>query len=210
MSTSAFLRWPAPLARMCAAPWALRPLPKPLLAPGAAVPAAPMAGKGDRRALLPPLDESDLEEQFVKGHGPGGQATNKTSNCVVLKHVPSGIVVKVEEARRGSPGLGGLEGRRRPAGVRSPCGPGSGGHCAAPVSGPEAGPRKPPSRALWRQGTPAGLAPGRLLQSRGARSSGEVPRAPVPEQHAGPGRLPAVPAPSDRAVSLRPLPSKYQ
>lgn len=44
---------------------------------------------------LPALNEDDLEEQFVRGSGPGGQATNKTSNCVVLKHIPSGIVVKV-------------------------------------------------------------------------------------------------------------------
>lgn len=44
---------------------------------------------------LPVLNEDDLEEQFVRGSGPGGQATNKTSNCVVLRHVPSGIVVKV-------------------------------------------------------------------------------------------------------------------
>lgn len=44
---------------------------------------------------LPILNEDDLEEQFVRGSGPGGQATNKTSNCVVLKHIPSGIVVKV-------------------------------------------------------------------------------------------------------------------
>ncbi|XP_072908099.1 mitochondrial translation release factor in rescue isoform X1 [Hemitrygon akajei] len=43
---------------------------------------------------LPVVAEADLDEQFVRGNGPGGQATNKTSNCVVLKHVPSGIVVK--------------------------------------------------------------------------------------------------------------------
>lgn len=47
---------------------------------------------------LPVLNEDDLEEQFVRGSGPGGQATNKTSNCVVLKHTPSGIVVKVNVA----------------------------------------------------------------------------------------------------------------
>lgn len=41
------------------------------------------------------LSEAELEEQFVRGDGPGGQATNKTNNCVVLKHIPSGIVVKV-------------------------------------------------------------------------------------------------------------------
>ncbi|OCT98380.1 hypothetical protein XELAEV_18010612mg, partial [Xenopus laevis] len=50
--------------------------------------------KKDSSFDLLDLDEKDLEEQFVRGHGPGGQATNKTSNCVVLKHVPSGIVVK--------------------------------------------------------------------------------------------------------------------
>lgn len=66
-----------------------------LLSPGIAATVVQMAGKKDWPALLP-LDENELEEQFVKGHGPGGQATNKTSNCVVLKHIPSGIVVKVE------------------------------------------------------------------------------------------------------------------
>lgn len=45
------------------------------------------------------LKETDLDEQFVRGHGPGGQATNKTSNCVVLKHIPSGIVVKCHQTR---------------------------------------------------------------------------------------------------------------
>ncbi|XP_059850541.1 mitochondrial translation release factor in rescue [Hypanus sabinus] len=48
---------------------------------------------------LPVVAEADLDEQFVRGHGPGGQATNKTSNCVVLKHVPSGIVVKCHQTR---------------------------------------------------------------------------------------------------------------
>lgn len=52
------------------------------------------AGKKDA-IDLPVLNEDELEEQFVRGSGPGGQATNKTSNCVVLKHVPTGIVVKV-------------------------------------------------------------------------------------------------------------------
>lgn len=44
---------------------------------------------------FPELLESDLEEQFVRGSGPGGQSVNKTSNCVVLKHRPSGLTVKV-------------------------------------------------------------------------------------------------------------------
>ncbi|XP_066466025.1 mitochondrial translation release factor in rescue [Tiliqua scincoides] len=57
-----------------------------------------IAGKKDSGELLP-LNEADLEEQFVRGFGPGGQATNKTSNCVVLKHLPSGIVVKCHQTR---------------------------------------------------------------------------------------------------------------
>lgn len=48
---------------------------------------------------VPKLEESDLEEQFVKGSGPGGQATNKTSNAVVLKHKPTGLIVKCHETR---------------------------------------------------------------------------------------------------------------
>nr|XP_046243455.1 mitochondrial translation release factor in rescue [Scatophagus argus] len=55
-------------------------------------------GKKDLRDL-PVLNEDDLEEQYVRGSGPGGQATNKTSNCVVLKHIPSGIVVKCHQTR---------------------------------------------------------------------------------------------------------------
>ncbi|NXP56845.1 CL065 factor, partial [Heliornis fulica] len=51
------------------------------------------AGKKSSFSLLG-LTEAELKEQFVRGDGPGGQATNKTNNCVVLKHIPSGIVVK--------------------------------------------------------------------------------------------------------------------
>ncbi|GAA6224694.1 probable peptide chain release factor C12orf65 homolog, mitochondrial [Lates japonicus] len=56
------------------------------------------AGKKDLTDL-PVLNEDELEEQFVRGSGPGGQATNKTSNCVVLKHIPTGIVVKCHQTR---------------------------------------------------------------------------------------------------------------
>ena len=48
---------------------------------------------------VPKLDENDLEEQHVRGSGPGGQATNKTANAVVLKHKPTGLVVKSHETR---------------------------------------------------------------------------------------------------------------
>lgn len=48
---------------------------------------------------VPQLDENDLTEQFVRGHGPGGQAVARTNNAVVLKHKPTGIVVKCHETR---------------------------------------------------------------------------------------------------------------
>ena len=43
--------------------------------------------------------EQDLEEQFIRGSGKGGQKKNKTSNCVQLRHIPTGIMVRFEEYR---------------------------------------------------------------------------------------------------------------
>ncbi len=43
--------------------------------------------------------ECDLEERFVRGSGHGGQKVNKTSNCVCLLHIPSGIAVKCHRER---------------------------------------------------------------------------------------------------------------
>lgn len=51
---------------------------------------------------VPVLNDHDLEVQFVRGSGPGGQAVNKTNNCVVLIHKPSGIVVKCHMHRSAS------------------------------------------------------------------------------------------------------------
>lgn len=48
---------------------------------------------------IPKLSENDLEEKFVRGHGPGGQSVQKTSNCVVLTHLPTGFVVKCHKSR---------------------------------------------------------------------------------------------------------------
>ena len=39
--------------------------------------------------------DSDLEEHFIRSRGPGGQNVNKTSTGVYLKHIPTGIEVKV-------------------------------------------------------------------------------------------------------------------
>jgi protein subunit release factor B len=58
--------------------------------------------RGLREKALPPrivIPETDLEESFLKGSGPGGQKINKTSSAVQLKHVPTGVVVKCQETR---------------------------------------------------------------------------------------------------------------
>ncbi len=43
--------------------------------------------------------DRDLVESFVRGSGKGGQKVNKTNNCVNLRHVPSGIVVRCHRER---------------------------------------------------------------------------------------------------------------
>jgi peptide chain release factor len=43
--------------------------------------------------------EGDLEERFIRSSGAGGQKVNKTSSCVYLKHLPSGIAVKCMKDR---------------------------------------------------------------------------------------------------------------
>ena len=45
------------------------------------------------------VQEKDIEEKFVRSAGRGGQKVNKTSTCVYLKHVPSGVEVKCMRAR---------------------------------------------------------------------------------------------------------------
>ena len=43
--------------------------------------------------------ESDLVEKFILGSGKGGQKVNKSSTCVYLKHLPSGLQVKCQKGR---------------------------------------------------------------------------------------------------------------
>jgi protein subunit release factor B len=45
------------------------------------------------------IREEDLIEKFILGSGSGGQKINKTSSCVYLKHIPTGIEVKCQEER---------------------------------------------------------------------------------------------------------------
>lgn len=43
--------------------------------------------------------EEDLVEKFIRGSGRGGQKINKTSSCVYIRHMPSGIEVKCQRER---------------------------------------------------------------------------------------------------------------
>ncbi len=45
------------------------------------------------------LNKNTVEEKFIRGSGPGGQKINRTANCVYLKHLSTGIEVKVQKSR---------------------------------------------------------------------------------------------------------------
>jgi peptide chain release factor len=43
--------------------------------------------------------ENDFEESFIRSSGPGGQKVNKSSSCVYLVHIPTGLAVKCQRER---------------------------------------------------------------------------------------------------------------
>lgn len=43
--------------------------------------------------------EQDLEENFIRGSGSGGQKINKTSSCVQLRHAVSEIELRSQKSR---------------------------------------------------------------------------------------------------------------
>ena len=53
----------------------------------------------ERRMAALGIRENDLVEKFILGSGKGGQKINKTSSCVYLKHLPTGIEVKCQASR---------------------------------------------------------------------------------------------------------------
>ncbi|MFH0917953.1 MAG: peptide chain release factor-like protein [Candidatus Omnitrophota bacterium] len=53
----------------------------------------------EKRMALLGVKEEDIVESFIRSSGPGGQNVNKTSTCVYLKHLPTGLEVKCQRQR---------------------------------------------------------------------------------------------------------------
>lgn len=52
-----------------------------------------------QRMIALGVREADIDEQFVRSSGAGGQNVNKVSSCVLLHHRPSGVRVKCQQER---------------------------------------------------------------------------------------------------------------
>ncbi|HEY1234454.1 MAG TPA: peptide chain release factor-like protein [Candidatus Binatia bacterium] len=67
------------------------------------MPRFPVSAEKERQLVerMAALDvrEEDLEEQFVRSSGAGGQNVNKVSSCVLLHHRPSGVRVRCQKER---------------------------------------------------------------------------------------------------------------
>src|SRR6188472_967456 len=58
-----------------------------------------MAAILEERMRAAGIHDSDLEENFARSAGPGGQNVNKVATAVTLRHRPSGASVTVQDSR---------------------------------------------------------------------------------------------------------------
>ncbi|KAE9555212.1 hypothetical protein FO519_001562 [Halicephalobus sp. NKZ332] len=49
--------------------------------------------------VFPEIKKEDCEQKYISGWGPGGQKVNTAQNAVMLRHKPTGIVIKVHDSR---------------------------------------------------------------------------------------------------------------
>nr|CRZ25072.1 Bm5939 [Brugia malayi] len=49
--------------------------------------------------IFPVIRSEDCVQKVISGWGPGGQKVNMTKNAVTIKHVPTGVVVRVHQSR---------------------------------------------------------------------------------------------------------------
>ena len=54
---------------------------------------------GNSREIVFRISCCLLLQKYISGWGPGGQCVNTSQNAVMLKHIPTGIVVKVHDSR---------------------------------------------------------------------------------------------------------------
>ncbi|VDM95347.1 unnamed protein product [Thelazia callipaeda] len=49
--------------------------------------------------VFPVIQSKDCVQKVASGWGPGGQNVNMTRNAVLIKHIPTGVVVRVHQSR---------------------------------------------------------------------------------------------------------------
>ena len=65
----------------------------------------------EKRMTSLSIREQDIQEKYIRSSGPGGQKVNKTASCVYLRHIPTGLEIKMQRER--SQGLNRYYARKR-------------------------------------------------------------------------------------------------